>query len=88
MIKPWQWSTSSVERTTRGFPITHLKDGHGRERATIWQNGPACFTWHTWDEEGTGGENAEDDTLDRAKDSCIAAIVRQGWAPGGWLVVW
>jgi len=65
-----------------------LVDGRGRDRATIWQNAEARFTWHTWDDRGTGGENSEAASLDDAKRHCVAAIVRQGWAPGGWEVSW
>ena len=36
----------------------------------------------------TGGENSEATSLDDAKRHCVAAIVRQGWAPGGWEVRW
>lgn len=88
MIKPWRWHTSSVLVTASGGGITELRDGIGRTRATIWQNAKDRFTWHTWDENGTGGENDESSTLDDAKLLCIAVIVRQGWAPGGWEVRW
>ena len=88
MIKAWRWSKSASEVTTRGGGIWYLRDGHGRDRATIWQNGENRFTWHTWDDRGTGGENSETTSLDDAKRQCVAAIVRQGWAPGGWEVHW
>lgn len=63
-----------------------LVDGCGRDRATIWQNAGDRFTWHTWDTDGVGGENDEATTLADAKRHCVAAIVFQGWAPGGWEV--
>jgi hypothetical protein len=88
VIKPWRWHKSLAEVTTRGLPIWHLRDGRSRDRATIWQNADDRFTWHTWDENGTGGENDEAAALDDAKRHCVAAIVRQGWAPGGWQVEW
>jgi hypothetical protein len=91
MIKPWQWTLSLSERTSRGGRVWHLKDGQKRDRATIWEHGGGLdgdFVWHTWDEFGTGGENASAPTLERAKDECVAAIVRQDWAPGGWRVSW
>ena len=89
MIKPWRW----IDRSGSPAPSVHggrweLMDGRGRERATIWQNAESRFTWHTWDDRGTGGENSEASSLDDAKRHCVAAIVRQGWAPGGWEVSW
>jgi hypothetical protein len=88
VIKPWRWSRSLSETTLRGGEIWRLRDGRGRARATIWQNSARLFTWHTWDDRGTGGENSEASSLDDAKRHCVAAIVRQGWAPGGWAVSW
>lgn len=88
MIKAWRWSKSLSEVTSRGGGIWRLRDGRGRERATIWQNSEDLYTWHTWDDRGTGGENSEATSLDDAKLFCLACIVRQGWAPGGWQVQW
>lgn len=91
MIKPWRWIESLSERTTRGGRVWYLSDGRSRRRATIWEHAGGIdgdFVWHTWDEHGTGGENASALTLRQAKDECVAAIVRQGWAPGGWEVRW
>jgi hypothetical protein len=60
----------------------------GRNRATIWQNSDVRFTWHTWNDRGTGGENSEAASLDDTKRHCVAAIVRQGtWRMGGELVI-
>ncbi len=87
-MKPWQWIEKSWERTSRGGRVFALRDGRGRERASIWQNADDRYTWHTWNDRGTGGENAEASSLDDAKRQCVAAIVRQGWAPGGWEVQW
>jgi hypothetical protein len=89
MIKPWRWIDRSISpRLTARDGKWELVDGRGRDRATIWQNDEAQFTWHTWDDRGTGGENSECLSLRDAKDQCVAAIVRQGWAPGGWEVGW
>lgn len=79
---PWRWTGSA-----NGDKYM-LIDGRGRERATVWRNDDTRFTWHTWDDRGTGGENSECSSLRDAKDQCVAALVRQGWAPGGWKVVW
>jgi hypothetical protein len=82
VIKPWEWKAEEPTRFINGK--WHLLDGQGRERATIWQNTENRFTWHTWDEHGTGGPNSEENDLRRAMDACIGAIIRVGWAPGGW----
>jgi hypothetical protein len=89
MIKPWRWIDRSgpLYVGPRGGKW-ELVDGRGRDRATIWQNSEDRFTWHTWDVRGTGGENSECSSLRDAKEQCVAAIVRQGWAPGGWKVSW
>ena len=80
MIKPWRWVKVSEKQW-------ELLDGRDRNRATIWWASTE-YTWHTWNERGTGGENCGAPTLSRAKDEAVAAIVRQGWAPGGWEVKW
>lgn len=72
--KPWTW-----RRGLGRMPGTEhwaLVDSRGRTRADVWSNG----VWHTWDERGVGGENAECSDIDFAKDCALAAIVRQGWA--------
>lgn len=89
MIKPWQWreDESHVPRP-RVLKAWDLFDGRGRHRASIWQNSGNEFTWHTYDENGTGGENSEAASLDDAKRAVVASVVVQGWAPGGWSVQW
>jgi hypothetical protein len=88
VIKSWRW----IDRGPTGISFHSgtwdLVDGQGRDRATIWRNDEKRYTWHTWDDRGTGGENSEVTSLDDAKRHCVAAIVRQGWAPGGWKVLW
>lgn len=39
-------------------------------------------TWHTWDRDGVGGENADDRDLATALESTLIALLRQGWIPG------
>ena len=86
--KPWEWA--KVDGPNGGE--WRLVDGKGRTRASIWWVGDRTqldqYTWHTWDECGTGGENCSAGTLRDAKDLVVAAIVRQGWAPGGWTINW
>lgn len=84
---PWRWHTVSADVALRPLEV-RLLDGHGRHRASVWRNDASRFTWHTYDDRGTGGENAEARSLNDAKDRAMAAIVRQGWAPGGWKVQW
>lgn len=86
-MKAWRWIEEALA-TALGGGRWQLRDGQGRDRATIWKNVGGRFTWHTWDTSGTGGENAEATTLNDAKRACLAAIVVQGWAPGGWRIEW
>jgi hypothetical protein len=48
---------------------------NGKGRCSVWLNG----IWHTWDKNGTGGENAREDSVEAAKAAAEDAIVRQGW---------
>lgn len=83
--KPWRW-TQLAHRTPAEW---ELRDGTGRLRCSVLQSRYGTrFTWHTWDTDGVGGENSDAATPEEAKDQAIAAIVRQGWAPGGWRVSW
>jgi hypothetical protein len=43
--------------------------------ATVWSNG----TWHTWDEDGVGGENGREKTPELAKAAAMSAAFRQGF---------
>jgi hypothetical protein len=78
---PWRWVKVQIAE----WELIH---GGARVRARIWNNTPGRYTWHTFDSDGTGGENDVADSLNDAKDLAVAAIVRQGWAPGGWKVTW
>lgn len=89
MIKSWQWREDEAHvPRPRVLKAWDLFDGRKRHRASIWMNSDNEFTWHTYDDNGVGGENAEAPSLDDAKRSVVASIVRQGWAPGGWEVRW
>jgi hypothetical protein len=86
VIKPWRWVR--LESIAQHHLETYvLRDGNGDNRCTIWRTVDGHM-WHTWTVGGVGGENDTAPTLNDAKDQAIAAIVRQGWAPGGWKVVW
>lgn len=84
--RPWFWR--QLEREATETPEHELVDGYGKTRALVWVNAPDRCTWHTFDADGVGGENAEARSLQDAKDLAVAAVVRQGWAPGGWEVSW
>ena len=43
--------------------------------ATVFSNG----VWHTWDENGSGGENSKEETVERAKVEAIASAFHQGF---------
>lgn len=68
--KSWRWFWDSKENEWQ------LLDERGRQRATVWMSG----TWHTWDVNGIGGENAHESNVDEAKAQATAAVIRQGWA--------
>jgi hypothetical protein len=80
-VKSWAWHRVFVDKWK-------LLDGRGRERATVWRTMGGEYVWHTWGVSGVGGENSGAPTLVQAKDEAVAAVVRQGWAPGGWKVEW
>lgn len=73
--KSWRWVRSPADLFGKHEWI--LRDGRGRCRVNVYANG----TWHTWDEEGTGGENSVCATVQDAMDQALAAVVRQGWTP-------
>ena len=75
-MKPWKWENQG--RSVK------LYDGRDRVRAVIYANSPTRFTWYTFDEYESGGENDVSDSLGLAKELCVAAIVRQLQAPYGW----
>jgi len=93
-VAAWRWHDRTGETVivasrqdgSAGRRGRILLDGRGRVRAQIWQNTASRFTWHTFDQHGVGGENAECTTLQDAMDQVVAAIVRQGWTPGGWRI--
>jgi len=43
--------------------------------ATVWVSG----TWHTWDGDGVGGENADEHPISKAKEEAALAAIRQGF---------
>lgn len=43
--------------------------------AVVWFDG----TWHTFDESGTGGENSQGKTVERAKIEAAASAIEQGF---------
>lgn len=49
--------------------------GHQRTVATVFNNG----TWHTWDEDGIGGENSQEPTVERARIEAAASAIAQGF---------
>lgn len=55
--------------------LVHLPSGRKREVASVYSNG----IWHTWDQDGVGGENASEGTVARAKSEATYSAVRQGF---------
>jgi len=57
------------------------KTGKRSELATVWSNG----VWHTWDANGTGGENSQEPTVAGAQAEALKALARQHVSPiKGW----
>ena len=77
----WTWSVKYQQWDLR---FTRF----GRSIATVWPNG----IWHTWDENGTGGENSEccqakymdfENRHFAAKTEAWESCERQGFIIGG-----
>lgn len=49
--------------------------GKWRKVADVWSNG----TWHTWNQNGEGGENDVELTVERAKVEAAASAIEQGF---------
>lgn len=60
-------------------PNTNHMRVRGVEVATAWVNSDGRVTWHTWDEDGVGGENGVEDDIDTAKTAALVAAFRQGF---------
>ena len=45
------------------------------EWATVWFNG----VWHTWDKDGTGGENGKERTMEEAIVEATHSAYKQGF---------
>lgn len=69
VVKPWKRDTW----TERGTSIPCWS----QKWATVWDNG----TWHTWDANGVGGENACEDDVESAKAWALKCALRQGFIP-------
>ena len=64
----WYWVDACQEWQLR---LTRF----GRTRATVFTNG----VWHTWNENGVGGENWKEDTVEQAKRQAYYSLVGQEW---------
>jgi hypothetical protein len=68
-----------------GWEWRKQQEGHwdliapsGKMAATVWPNG----TWHTWDEDGTGGQNSVErgeHRMGEAKRQAWASLWEQQW---------
>ena len=53
--------------------------------ATVWRNQHGEATWHTWDQQGGGGENdveheaTSDESCKRARIEAAASAIDQGF---------
>jgi len=47
----------------------------GSSAATVWENG----IWHTWDQNGVGGENSSQDCVSNAQIAAMLSAINQGF---------
>lgn len=62
--RPWVWDDQED---------AWLLKVRGRTVAHVWKNG----TWHTWDADGTGGENSAESDFEKAMEQATEAVRRQ-----------
>jgi hypothetical protein len=78
---PWkvQWD-ARLDGSFDAFSVDGIGT-RGTNLATVWKNG----IWHTWDANGTGGENSSAPTVEAAKREALEALARQHVSPiKGW----
>lgn len=81
MRNEWEETSDGI---TSGRKEFSLRDNENKIRAQIWCDNDGKATWHTFDENGTGGENDISASVDRAKLAVYAAMLRQGWMQIVW----
>ena len=64
----WRWRTSE-----RAWCLE--VEGRNQVAANVWDNG----TWHTWGEDGVGGENSSEDSVTEAKLEATLSAHNQGF---------
>lgn len=72
-----KWVVSKIDEADRPTEW-HLVVGRGKKPrivATVWANG----TWHTWNRNGSGGENSVEKTARAAKIEAAASAIEQGF---------
>lgn len=55
--------------------MVHRQSGERTSAARVWPNG----VWHTFDQDGVGGENDVESDVRRAKIEAAASAVEQGF---------
>lgn len=75
-IRPWFGDRDPRMHlpASRAQPL--LAAGPLEEHGIEWN-----VTWHTWDRDGVGGENAGAPNLCAALEDVLIALLRQGWIP-------
>lgn len=74
------WHISDTTPSAYSVVEYELRAPSGKTAAHVWESVDGeRFTWHTYDENGIGGENAVESRLDVAMRECDAALFRQGW---------
>lgn len=63
-----------VKRSLDGLEWNLLRQD-GTSAATVYDNG----VWHTWDENGVGGENSAEASVELAKAEAVLSALNQGF---------
>ena len=66
--RPWKWNKGADATWSLWSPA-------GLLAATVYQNG----TWHTWDEDGVGGQNDSENLIGEAKRQAWASLFEHEW---------
>lgn len=68
-----------THKTWRLLARSSTRSKKWRTVAIVWEKGKQQAVWHTFDQNGTGGENWVEDTAKQAKVEAAASAIAQGF---------